>query len=51
VFAELAKQTVAPSWNFNKYLVRADGKVLQHLDSKVAPESAEFTTAVESLLN
>ena len=51
VFQELARQTVAPAWNFNKYLVRADGKVLQHLDSKVAPESAEFTTAVESLLN
>ena len=40
----------APSWNFNKYLVRADGKVLQHLDSKVAPESPEFAAAVESLL-
>lgn len=51
VFQELARQTVAPAWNFNKYLVRADGKVLQHLDSKVAPESPEFATAVESLLN
>jgi len=50
VFAELARQTVAPAWNFNKYLVRADGKVLQHLDSKVTPESPEFATAVETLL-
>jgi len=50
VFQELNRQTVEPGWNFNKYLVRADGKVLQHLDSKVAPESAEFTTAVEGLL-
>jgi glutathione peroxidase len=50
VFAELARQTVAPGWNFNKYLVRADGKVLQHLDSKVAPESPEFASAVEALL-
>lgn len=50
VFQELNRQTAAPGWNFNKYLVRADGKVLQHLDSKVAPESAEFTAAVEGLL-
>ena len=50
VFRELARQTQAPSWNFNKYLVAADGKVLRHLGSSVAPESAEFATAVETLL-
>lgn len=50
VFQELARQTKAPSWNFNKYLVRADGKVLQHLGSTVAPESSEFAAAVEALL-
>lgn len=50
VFRELARQTREPAWNFNKYLVRADGRVLQHLDSNVAPESPEFAAAVESLL-
>jgi glutathione peroxidase len=50
VFRELSRQTVEPSWNFNKYLVRADGRVLRHLDSNVAPESAEFAAAVEALL-
>ena len=50
VFQELARQTKAPSWNFNKYLVRADGRVLQHMDSGVTPESSEFAAAVESLL-
>jgi glutathione peroxidase len=50
VFVELARQTKAPAWNFNKYLVRADGKVLQHLDSRVAPDSPEFAAAVEALL-
>jgi hypothetical protein len=30
--------------------VRADGRVLQHLDSKIAPESPEFAKAVEALL-
>ena len=50
VFQELARQSKAPAWNFNKYLVRADGKVLQYMGSGVTPESAEFATAVESLL-
>ena len=51
VFKELAKQTKAPGWNFNKYLVRADGTVAQQLDSKVAPDSPQFTAAIESLLD
>lgn len=50
VFQELARQTKAPSWNFNKYLVSADGKVQQHLGSTVSPESSEFAGAVEKLL-
>jgi glutathione peroxidase len=50
VFRELARQTQAPSWNFNKYLVRADGRVLQRLDGGVSPQSAEFAAAVEALL-
>ena len=51
LFRELGAETEAPSWNFNKYLVRADGTVAQQLDSKVAPDSPQFTAAVESLLN
>jgi len=50
VFRELARQTVAPNWNFNKYLVRADGTVAKHFGSNVAPESAEFSDAIEGLL-
>jgi glutathione peroxidase len=51
VFAELAARTEAPAWNFNKYLVSADGKVVQHFASKVKPESAELTGAIEKLLH
>jgi len=50
VFKELAKQTQEPKWNFNKYLVAADGKVVQYFDSRVAPESDQFNAAVEKLL-
>lgn len=50
VFRELARQTTEPKWNFNKYLVSADGKTVRHFDSKVAPDSPEFAAAIESLL-
>jgi glutathione peroxidase len=39
-----------PSWNFNKYLVGRDGKVIAHFPSKVTPDSAELTKAVETAL-
>ena len=50
VFRELARQTQAPGWNFNKYLVQPDGKVAQYFDSKVTPESQQFSDAVEKVL-
>jgi glutathione peroxidase len=50
VFKELARQTEQPKWNFNKYLVQADGKVAQYFDSKVTPESPQFNEAIEKLL-
>ena len=49
-FKELARQTQAPQWNFNKYLVAADGKVVQYFDSRVAPDSPQFNDAIEKLL-
>jgi len=50
VFKELARQTREPMWNFNKYLVTADGKVAQYFDSGVEPNSQQFNEAVEKLL-
>ncbi len=32
----------AISWNFNKFLIDEDGKLLAHFDSKVTPESEEL---------
>jgi glutathione peroxidase len=51
VFKELARQTQAPGWNFNKYLVKPDGTVSQYFDSKVTPDSPQFAAAVEKILN
>jgi glutathione peroxidase len=51
VFAALTKATgKAPSWNFNKYLVDRQGKVLAHYGSRVEPTGRELTVAIEKAL-
>jgi glutathione peroxidase len=50
VFAHLNSETREPQWNFNKYLVSADGKVLKHFNQTVEPDAAEMINAIESLL-
>jgi len=50
VFQELNRRSGPPSWNFNKYLVSADGKVVERFDSKVRPDSADLQQAIERLL-
>jgi glutathione peroxidase len=37
-------------WNFTKFLIGPDGKVLARFDSKVVPDSPEVTAAVEKAL-
>jgi glutathione peroxidase len=38
-------------WNFTKFLVGKDGKVIKRFESNVAPDSAELIAAVEAALN
>jgi glutathione peroxidase len=49
LFVELAAQTRAPHWNFNKYLVSGDGEVT-HFPSQVAPDSQELILKIEQAL-
>jgi glutathione peroxidase len=51
IFRELARQTQAPGWNFNKYLVDRSGQVVMHFDSNTAPDSPLLQQAIESVLN
>jgi glutathione peroxidase len=37
-------------WNFGKFLVGKDGKVIARFDSGVTPESAELTAAIDKAL-
>lgn len=39
-----------PDWNFTKYLVSKDGKVIKRFGPSADPESKEVTSAIEAAL-
>jgi glutathione peroxidase len=39
-----------PTWNFCKYLVDKNGKVLKEFPSKVTPEDKELTDSIDAAL-
>jgi glutathione peroxidase len=50
-YADLAKATgVAPSWNFHKYLINRDGKVVANFASAVEPLSPAVVKAIDQAL-
>lgn len=51
LFKELAEQAGgAPRWNFYKYVVDRNGKVVAYFSSKVKPDDPELIAAVEKAL-
>lgn len=40
----------APQWNFHKYLIGRDGKLIQSFDSRTKPDDAELVSAVRASL-
>lgn len=51
VFAALAQQSgQAPRWNFHKYLVDRQGKVVAQFGSRTEPGDREITSRIEGLL-
>lgn len=51
LFRELAAQTgTTPKWNFYKYLVGRDGRVVQAFSSMTAPDDAALVKALEAQL-
>ena len=44
------RQGGAITWNFNKFLIAPDGKVIEHFDSKVEPMSPDLTAKLEQVL-
>jgi len=45
-----AESGVEPTWNFNKYLISKEGKVVSTFKSGVKPDSEELITAIEKIL-
>ncbi len=51
LFADLIRQSdSAPRWNFHKYLVGRDGKVVEAFGSVTAPDSKALVAALEKAL-
>jgi glutathione peroxidase len=50
VFAWLAKEAAEPKWNFHKYLIGRDGKLIKAFPSKVAPDDRELASAIDAAL-
>jgi glutathione peroxidase len=52
LWADLARQpnSGAPAWNFTKYLVDGDGRLVARWPSKVTPEDPRIASAIEKLL-
>jgi glutathione peroxidase len=50
LFKALAAQSTQPAWNFNKYLLDAEGKVVKYFDSNVTPDSVAMKQAIEQVL-
>ena len=49
-YKTLGKVGSLPGWNFSKYLVGKDGKVIKFVGSKVTPEDKELRAAIEQAL-
>ena len=50
VFKYLNEKTSKPSWNFNKYLVNAEGEVLEKWGSMTRPDDKDLIAAIEAVL-
>lgn len=50
LFRELAAQSQAPRWNFSKYVVDAQGRVVASFSSQTAPDDPTLLAAVEQAI-
>lgn len=50
IFKSLADQSASPKWNFFKYVVDANGKVVAQFGSRTEPDDAALSAAIESIL-
>ncbi len=51
LFKTLAQQSEAPGWNFHKYLIGRDGKLVSSFSSQVSPQDRQLLSDLERALN
>ncbi|MFT6387899.1 MAG: glutathione peroxidase [Cellvibrionaceae bacterium] len=51
IFKHLAVNSRAPSWNFNKYLISADGERIMYFASNVDPSDKKITEVIDQLIS
>jgi len=49
-FGELARQAEEPRWNFHKYVIDRNGKVVASFPSRVRPDAQDVIRAIEKVL-
>jgi len=50
IYGYLGKSGSLPTWNFAKYLLDKDGKIVKFFNSKVTPEDPELRAAIDAAL-
>jgi len=50
VFKGLGEAKGYPSWNFNKYVVDAEGNVVEHFGSNVGPDDQKLRSTLDAVL-
>jgi glutathione peroxidase len=51
LFKQLARQSEFPGWNFHKYIVGRDGKLIRSFSSQVPPSDRQMISEIERALN
>ena len=51
IYSWLGQTGELPKWNFSKYLIGKDGKVIAFYPSKVTPDAPELREAIDKALN
>ena len=50
LFREIARQSAAPEWNFHKYVIDRNGRVVAAFGSSTKPDAPEVIAAIEKAL-
>lgn len=50
LFKQLARQSEFPGWNFHKYIIGRDGKLIRSFSSQVPPNDRQIITEIERAL-